>query len=102
MMRILVLILVRLLQTQDLMWAVVFNTAPSTVNLWTSDTNTQSFNLPAGVSKINMPLTETGGYMRAQMIRNGVVVTDFAPPNYYYHPDPQLYNYNVFTAGWSA
>ena len=84
------------------MWAVIFNTAPSTVNLWTSDSNTQSFNLPAGVSKINMPLTETGGYMRAQMVRNGQVITDFAPSGYFYHPVPDTYNYNVYTASWQG
>ena len=84
------------------MWAVVFNTQPSTVTLWTSDSTSQIFDLPAGVSKISTPLTESGGYMRAMMQRNGQTITDFAPANYFYQPNPSLYNYNVFTAGWSG
>lgn len=85
-------------QTQDLMWAVVFASAACEVDLWTSDDNTQTFQLNAGVSKINMPLTETGGYMRARLQRNGNIVTDFAPADYFYQTNPTIYNFNAFTA----
>lgn len=85
-------------QTQDLMWAVVFARAPCDVDLWTSDTNTQTFTVPAGVTKLSMPLTETGGFMRARLRRNGAIVTDFAPSNYFYQSTPQTYNFNAFTA----
>ena len=80
------------------MWAVVFATAPATVTLYTSDSNSRVFPIQAGVSKLSMPLTETGGYMRAKLSRNNVTITDFAPPTYYYQPNPLVYNYNAFTA----
>ncbi|KAJ3553146.1 hypothetical protein NM688_g3772 [Phlebia brevispora] len=85
--------------TQDLMWAVVFATLPATVTLWTSDSNSQTSNVQAGVTKLNMPLTETGGYMRAMLRRDGVVIMDFTPSGYHYEPNPSAYNYNAFTAG---
>lgn len=81
------------------MWAVVFATSPGSVTLYTSDTNSQTWSVPAGVTKLSLPLTPTGGYMRATLTRNGVVVTDFAPPGYYFQPKPPNYNYNAFTAG---
>ena len=80
------------------MWAAVFATAPATVTLYTSDNNSQTFNVQAGVSKLSMPLTETGGYMRAVLTRNNAVITDFAPSTYFYQANPSVYNYNAFTA----
>lgn len=81
------------------MWAVVFATSAGQVTLYSSDTNSQTFNVNAGVTKLSFPLTETGGYMRATLTRNGVVITDFAPPDYFFQPNPPNYNYNAFTAG---
>ena len=84
------------------MWAVVFATQASTVTLWTSDTNSQTFQVPAGVTKLSTPLTETGGYMRGTMVRSGTTIIDFAPSAYYYQHNPSTYDYNAFTASSPA
>ena len=80
------------------MWAVVFASAPAEVDLWTSDTTTSTTTVGAGVTKLNLPLNEAGGYMRARLRRNGAIITDFAPSGYFYQPHPQTYNFNAFTA----
>lgn len=75
----------------------MFATAPGTVTLYTSDNNSQTFNVNAGVNKLNMPLTP-GGYIRGTMMRNGQTVIDFRPDGFTFNANPPAYNYNVFAA----
>ncbi|KIP05382.1 glycoside hydrolase family 71 protein [Phlebiopsis gigantea 11061_1 CR5-6] len=82
---------------QDVLWAVVFATAPGTVTLHTSDTTSQTFSVTAGVNKLSTNLTP-GGYMRGTLARNGQTVIDFTPQGYTFDANPQTYNYNAFTA----
>ena len=80
-----------------MLWAAVFATAPATVTLYTSDSNSQTFDVQAGVNKLNMLLTP-GGYMRGTITRNGQTVVDLRPQDYTFDANPSSYNYNAFTA----
>ncbi|KAH9950531.1 glycoside hydrolase [Amylocystis lapponica] len=82
---------------QDNLWAVVFATAPSTVTLATSDSNSQTFPVDAGVTKLTVPLTP-GGYMHGTIARNGASVVDLRPADYTFQSNPQTYNYNAYVA----
>lgn len=84
-------------QTQDTLWALVFAAEPSNVTLATSDSNSESFSVPAGVSKLSYALT-SGGYMHGTISRNGQSVVDLMPANYTFNPNPPSYNYNIFVA----
>ncbi|KAF9013289.1 glycosyl hydrolase family 71-domain-containing protein [Cyathus striatus] len=64
--------------TEDTVWAVVMTTAPSTVVLSTSDTNTQSFNVQAGVTKLSIPIS-AGGTMQGTIQRGGKTVVQLKP-----------------------
>ncbi|KAI0345808.1 glycoside hydrolase [Trametopsis cervina] len=87
--------------TQDVLWAVVFATAPGTVELHTSDSVSQTFQVQTGVNKLSTPLTD-GGYMRGVLTRNGQTVVDLKPADYNFTSTPELYNYNVYTAHATA
>lgn len=95
------LIHARSLQDQDMLWAVVFATAPATVTLYTSDSNSQTFTVQQGVNKLSMMLTP-GGYMRGTVTRNGQTVLDLRPQGYTFNANPDVYNYNAFTASAST
>ncbi|KZT29607.1 glycoside hydrolase family 71 protein [Neolentinus lepideus HHB14362 ss-1] len=82
---------------QDQLWAVVFTTAASTVTLSTSAKTNQTFSVPAGVSKLNMPLT-VGGYMQGQIVRSGKTIVSLSPSGYSFTATPSSYNYNAFVA----
>ncbi|EGN98394.1 glycoside hydrolase family 71 protein [Serpula lacrymans var. lacrymans S7.3] len=83
--------------TQDKLWAVVMATAPSTVILSTSSTNSQTFSVPEGVSKLSLPI-EAGGIMHGTITRNGQTVVDLQPSNFTFNPNPPSYNFNAFVA----
>ncbi|KAI0354931.1 glycoside hydrolase [Trametes cingulata] len=83
--------------TQDVLWAVVFATAPGTVTLSTSDSTSQQFDVDAGINKLNVTLTP-GGYMHGTLSRNGETVIDLKPDGYTFDPNPTTYNFNVFVA----
>lgn len=95
---------------QDAVWAVVMASAPSTVVLSTStddnDTGSQhSFDVPAGVSKLAVPITP-GGTMKGVVMRNGQVVVqlDVSPDEFTFQGSvsDKGYNYNAFVAGATA
>ncbi|KAF9046563.1 glycoside hydrolase [Panaeolus papilionaceus] len=86
---------------EDTVWAVVMATAPSTVNLATSATNTKSFEVPAGVSKLAMPIS-AGGIMKGNIVRDGKVVLELNPTQFQFQGSPKTYNYNAFVAHASA
>ena len=85
----------RSLQTADKIWVVVFATSPATVTLSTSTTDSQTFNVSVGVTKLSLPIT-AGGYMKAVLERNGQTVINLQPHGFYFNPSPPSYNYNAF------
>ncbi|CCM03533.1 uncharacterized protein FIBRA_05667 [Fibroporia radiculosa] len=84
--------------TEDKLWAVVFATAPGTVTL-SSGSSTTNASVPAGVTKLSLPLTPGSG-MSGTLSRNGATVVQVAPSasQYTFNQNPQTYNYNAFVA----
>ncbi|PCH40092.1 glycoside hydrolase family 71 protein [Wolfiporia cocos MD-104 SS10] len=83
--------------TQDLLWAVVFATEPSTVTLTTAPSVSQTFAVPAGVTKLSMALTPGSG-MSGTITRNGATVVDVQADGFTFNANPTTYNYNAFVA----
>ncbi|KZS88511.1 hypothetical protein SISNIDRAFT_490103 [Sistotremastrum niveocremeum HHB9708] len=79
----------------DAFWAVVLCSAPSTVTLSTSSTTSQTFQVPAGLSKLNMTLI-AGNTMRAVITRGGVTVADTGANSFSFNPNPPSYNFNAY------
>ncbi|KAG2001825.1 SEC14 cytosolic factor [Coprinopsis cinerea AmutBmut pab1-1] len=88
---------------EDAIWAVVMTTKPSTVVLSTSPTSRTFFQVPAGVSKLSVPITP-GGTMRGTIERDGAVIVDLHPSSeeFTFQGSPQSYNFNVFVASATA
>ena len=82
----------------DVMFAVVMATSPCTVTLATSTSSSQSFDVPAGVTKLSLPIA-AGGTMYGKIVRNGNTVLEL-DPQFTFNPNPTTYNYNamVFVA----
>ena len=78
-------------------------TEPSTVVLSTSPTSSKSFDVPAGVSKLSIPITP-GGTIRGVIQRGGKIVVDLnpGPEAFVFQGSPKSYNFNVFVAGATA
>lgn len=83
--------------TDDLLWAVVFATAPATVELYTTETRKHTFSVAPGMTKLSCPLKADGG-MKATMIRDGEVVASCSPVGYRFESRPGVYNFNVVVA----
>jgi glucan endo-1,3-alpha-glucosidase len=87
--------------TQDALWAVALLTAPATVTLSPSaapaagDPNTHTFSVPAGLTKLSIPLT-AGATMYASITRNGQIVKEVQPTNFTFQGAPPSYNFNAF------
>jgi glucan endo-1,3-alpha-glucosidase len=77
--------------TTDYLWAVVLATADSTVTL-TSGSNTQSFAVKAGLTKLRIP-NAVGG-VSGSVARNGQTVAALTIDGFQYTNSPALYNYN--------
>ncbi|KAF9556741.1 hypothetical protein CPC08DRAFT_736978 [Agrocybe pediades] len=92
---------------QDAVWAIVMANAPATVVLSTSgdDQQQQSFEVPAGVTKLAVPIAP-GGTMKGVMTRDGqtVVQLDVSPQEFTFQGEvsDKGYNYNAFVAGATA
>ncbi|KAH9480429.1 Glucan endo-1,3-alpha-glucosidase agn1 [Psilocybe cubensis] len=88
---------------EDIVWAVVMTTAPSNVILSTSPTNSMTFEVPAGVSKLAIPITP-GGTMKGVIQRDGQTVVELAPTadEFTFQGSPQTYNFNAFVASATA
>ena len=80
---------------QDKMWAVVLATADGQLTL-TSGSNTQTFDVTAGVNKLSLAL-QPGAGMEGTLVRNGATVVDLKP-DFTFNPNPSAFNYNAFTA----
>ncbi|KAI0044393.1 glycoside hydrolase family 71 protein [Auriscalpium vulgare] len=83
--------------TEDSVWAVAMTTAPATVTLSTGTSPPQTFQVPAGMTKLSTPLS-AGGIMHGTIERNGQNVVDFQPDGFVFQGAPQTYNYNAFVA----
>ncbi|KAF5382553.1 hypothetical protein D9615_002844 [Tricholomella constricta] len=86
---------------EDAVWAVVMTTAPSTVVLSTSPTTSQTFEVPAGLSKLSIPIT-AGGKMQGTISRGGKAVVTLNAPQFTFQENPEVYNFNAFVASASA
>ncbi|KIM43198.1 glycoside hydrolase family 71 protein [Hebeloma cylindrosporum] len=86
---------------QDAVWAVVMTTAPSTVTLSVSPTSFKTFNVPAGVSKLAIPITP-GGTMKGVIQRGGKTIVELNPTQFTFQGSPQSFNFNAFVASAAA
>ncbi|KAK0201898.1 glycoside hydrolase family 71 protein [Desarmillaria ectypa] len=86
---------------QDYVWAVVLTTAPSSVTLSTSDSSSQTFDVPAGLSKLSVPISP-GDTMKGTIARDGQTVVELNADSFIFEGSPQTYNYNAFVASASA
>lgn len=76
-------------------------TAPSTVTLSVSPTNSKNFNVPAGVSKLAIPITP-GGTMKGVIQRDGKTIVELNPTQFTFEGNPQSFNFNAFVASATA
>ncbi|KAI0292805.1 glycoside hydrolase family 71 protein [Russula brevipes] len=81
----------------DKFWVVVFACAPCIALLAVGDERPYRVACPAGVSKLSCPL-RTGHGMRAELVRDGVVVALCQPEEYRFRAEPEVYNFNVYVA----
>jgi len=86
---------------EDAVWAVVMTTAPSTVVLSVSSTSSMTFQVPAGVSKLAIPITP-GGTMTGVIQRNGETIVELNPTGFTFQGNPPNYNFNAFVASATA
>lgn len=85
------------LQTDDKLWVVVFACAPCIALLSLGDESPSHFSCPAGVSKLSCSL-RIGQGMRAELVRDGVVVAHCFPQEYQFKAEPKVYNFNAYVA----
>ncbi|KAG1780476.1 hypothetical protein EV702DRAFT_1266421 [Suillus placidus] len=83
--------------TSDKVWAVVLATSPAIVVLSTSSSQSQTFNVPAGVSKLAVSI-QPGGTMHGTLTRGGQTVIDLQATNLTFEANPTTYNFNVHVA----
>ena len=72
-------------------------TAPSIVTLSTTSSDTKSFNVDTGVTKLSIPIAAGGG-MHGTIVRNNQIVVDLQPSGFSFSGNPVTYNYNAFVA----
>lgn len=75
-------------------------TEPSTVTLTTSDSNSQAFSVPAGLTKLSIPIAP-GDTMKGTISRNGQTVVELNP-NFTFQGTPETYNFNAFVVSATA
>jgi glucan endo-1,3-alpha-glucosidase len=90
-----------LTQLEDAVWAVVMTTAPSTVTLSTSSTNSQTYNVPAGLTKLSVPIS-AGDTMKGAIQRGDQTIVELSPAGFTFQGSPQSYNFNAFVASATA
>ncbi|KZV70181.1 glycoside hydrolase family 71 protein [Peniophora sp. CONT] len=80
----------------DTVWAVSLTSAPSTVTLSTSATNTRTFEVDGGVSMLSIDIS-AGDTMRATVERDGETTVDLNP-DFVFQGATGTYNFNAFVA----
>ena len=86
------------------MFVVVLASTASQVQLSTAanpSENVQTFDVPAGATRLAIPLTRNGG-MSGKILRNGEVIASVHPEGFFFNPNPETYNFNAFAAMGSA
>lgn len=86
---------------EDAVWAVVMTIEPSTVVLSTSETSSKSFDVPAGLTKLSVPIS-AGGTMKGVIQRKGKTVVELEPEGFNFQGSPKSYNFNAFVASATA
>ncbi|KAF8645175.1 hypothetical protein AX16_008002 [Volvariella volvacea WC 439] len=86
---------------EDAVWAIAMTTEPSIVVLSTSPSDFRTFTVPAGVSKLSIPIS-AGGIMRGVIERYGQSVVELNPQGFTFRDNPEIYNFNAFVASASA
>lgn len=81
--------------TEDAVWAVAMTSAPATVTL-----NGQTFDVPAGLTKLAVPLSAGEG-MAGSIARDGTNTVELNP-EFTFEGSPKTYNYNAFVVGATA
>lgn len=76
-------------------------TAPSTVVLSTSSQNSKTFHVPAGLTKLSVPISPGDG-MHGIISRDGNTIVTLNPSNFTFEREPKVYNFNAFVASASA
>ena len=84
--------------TDDNLYAVVLTTGPATVTL-TSGSNTQTFNVQGGLTKLKIP--SSAGSISGSIVRSGSTVASYTSPYVVYYNSPITYNFNYFLGGSS-
>ena len=72
-------------------------TAPSSVTLTTSPTTSKTFQVPAGLSKLSLPIFP-GGTIKGTVERDGQTIVELSPTNFTFQANPTTYNFNAFVA----
>jgi glucan endo-1,3-alpha-glucosidase len=83
-------------QTEDFVWVVALLAAPAQIGLGCGESKL-AVNLPAGVSKLRLPLVHDCSVV-AILVRGGTVVLRFEPQGFRFSTTPHAYNYNAFVA----
>ncbi|KAI0300444.1 glycoside hydrolase family 71 protein [Multifurca ochricompacta] len=83
--------------TDDRFWVIVMAHSPCSVVLDTGDERPHRYSCSRGVSKLSCPL-RAGYGMRAELMRDGVVVLRCHPCEYQFQAEPEVYNFNAFVA----
>jgi glucan endo-1,3-alpha-glucosidase len=76
-------------------------TAPSSVTLTTSPTSSKTFDVPAGLSRLALPIFP-GGTMKGTIERDGQTIVELNPTNFTFQANPPSYNFNAFVASATA
>jgi glucan endo-1,3-alpha-glucosidase len=71
------------------------------VTLSTSPTNSNTYNVPAGVSKLSIPIS-AGDTMKGVIQRNGQTMVELSPPEFTFQGSPANYNFNAFVTSATA
>ena len=79
----------------------MLTTAPSNVTLTTSPTSSKTFQVPAGLSKLALPISP-GGTMKGTIERGGQTIVELNPTEFTFQGKPPSYNFNAFVAGATA
>jgi glucan endo-1,3-alpha-glucosidase len=76
-------------------------TAPSNVTLTTSPTTSKTFQVPAGVTNLTLPIFP-GGTLNGTIERDGQTIVQLTPTNFTFEANPPSYNFNAFVVSTTA
>ena len=83
---------------QDNLWALAITSAPGKVTLETSPTNSKTFDVLRGVTKLAIRISP-GDTMKGSIERNGQKVVEVSASEFTFQGNPDTFNYNYFVTG---